>query len=957
MRILLSILILAFAAILPAQPVKFHNHPLSKEWEGTRLLLMYEGRSGFLWVGSDNGVFQYNGLDYRHFPCKDSSGEQTVTALLEDKTGRLWAGYADGAIRRRNYQPEMSLWLPEEGLPKVAITGLAEDSEGNIWIATYGEGLYMYRQNRMFNFNTDDGLPGNDIYTLVIDTFNRVWIGTDGGISLCSIKEGKKSIKNIGMKQGLPDEIVRALIPDKQGNLWVGTYDKGVCYFNTSKWRFEYPLSSWLYGVVGQLELFEGKELWIGTEAAGMVVYDFASRTLQQVRCSEHSLKAKVYDLHKDLEGNMWVINNLEGLCSGNRQFSFVEGRLNGIQAVKIDHQHRLWVGSQFGLFLYEKAGVYSPQLANIQLNVLSFYEDEYNNLWIGTFGQGVYCYNPDSKSLRHITEKDGLTNGSVLSIDGTAGQVWLATLGGVTAFSFRQDPCQGGRLDFHNFNKESGLGTNFIYKTFVDSQGRVWFGADGKGLSMLDKNGRIVNYNKTGKVDIQSVHAIVEDKQGHIWFGTAKQGVFEFDGKQFTQLTFKQGLRNQAINGLATDPKGNILIVHASGIDLLNPQTKHIIYYGEEVGIHQIDPNLNTLDTDAAGNIWIGAQHEVICYTYLKENLSIHPRTHITGVSVFLEPIDFLRNNTFNYDQNSLVFEFVGLWFTNPSGVKYRYKLQGYNFDWVVTADRRAVYSNLRPGTYTLMVMATENDAFSQEPMATYTFVILKPLWLRWWFIALCTMALAALVYFLINQRDKRLQREAALKRSLIESQYESLKSQINPHFLFNSFNTLITIIDENPKAAVEYVEKLSDFYRSILQYREKDVIPLQEELALVDSFSFLLKKRFGDNFLLQINAKVNGETLFIAPLTLQILVENAVKHNVISKSKPLKISIERNAEDDIVVQNTLQRKLTPERSTGFGLHSIIHRYEMLSNKKIKVVETDTTYTVSIPLIKNDKA
>ncbi len=204
-----------------------------------------------------------------------------------------------------------------------------------------------------------------------------------------------------------------------------------------------------------------------------------------------------------------------------------------------------------------------------------------------------------------------------------------------------------------------------------------------------------------------------------------------------------------------------------------------------------------------------------------------------------------------------------------------------------------------------------------------------------------------------MLRQRDKRREREATLKREKIESQFEALKSQINPHFLFNSFNTLITIIEENPQMAVEFVEKLSDFYRSILQYREMEVISLKEEVELVKNYAFLLQKRFGNS--LALHVQNIDEQAYIAPLTLQILVENAVKHNIISKSRPL--DIELNVSDGyLTVSNNLQKKMALEVSTGFGLQSIVNRYALLIDKAVLIEEGETHFTVSIPIIKNGK-
>ena len=192
-------------------------------------------------------------------------------------------------------------------------------------------------------------------------------------------------------------------------------------------------------------------------------------------------------------------------------------------------------------------------------------------------------------------------------------------------------------------------------------------------------------------------------------------------------------------------------------------------------------------------------------------------------------------------------------------------------------------------------------------------------------------------------------MQREASLVREKLESQFEALKSQINPHFLFNNFNTLITIIEENPTIAVEYVEKLSDFYRSILQYREQQTIHLREELKIVKDYTFLLKKRYGDNLRMNIEIE-NLDHVHIVPLTLQMLVENAVKHNVISRHDPLTIRILREDTGYITICNNLQKKIVAEQSTGFGLESIVKRYGLLTDQEVLIRPERHEFKVSIP-------
>jgi len=948
----LSIIIAFLAFLLPAargQAPFFVEHPLSEIYRDVKVSLIHEASDGFLWFGSDKGLFRYDGQEYVQFLAPDTLTNNVVTAAFEDEQHRFWIGYEDGKVFSMTHSGVFQLWEPEEGLPAARISGFARGRGGLMWVATYGEGLYYYSGNRMYNVSTEDGLLGNDIYVMVSDGQGRAWAGTDGGISICSVEDGRKVVENITRADGLPDDIVRVLLPDDKGNFWIGTYDEGFCYYDTQKKAFSHIQEEWAHGAISSMELFEGLELWIGTEGQGVFRYELPGRQLRALDRQGLS-GSKVYGLYKDCEGNIWIVNNHRVVYAANRQFETIAGEMENIQAVLASRSGQLWVGCQDGLYAYdqqaERFRLYKKE------NIISLFESQSGTIWAGTFGNGVYCIDPRRGRERRLTEADGLSNGSVLAIDGKGPYVWLATLGGVTEFICHEDIFETAGLQVKRFDEASGLGTNFIYTVFLDSRGRTWFGTDGKGLSCMDE-GRIRNFTQAGNIPLKAVYSITEDSRGHIWFSSGREGVFEWDGEQFHQLSVKEGIRDMAITSLITDDKGNILIVHPSGIDILDPETRHLIYYDDEIGLQNIEPNLNAVCHGSHGAIWIGAQNRLVKYTALREELCIHPRTSINQVSIFLDPVDFHQRQSFAYNENNLVFDYVGLWYSDPSTVRYRYKLEGFDLDWIYSRDRRANYSNLPPGSYTFKLAATENEAFDDEPFQTYSFVVKPPYWRRWWFILLCLLLAGTGSAWLLRQRDKRIEREATLKREKIESQFEALKSQINPHFLFNSFNTLITIIEENPEMAVEFVEKLSDFYRSILQYREMEVISLKEEVELVQNYAFLLQKRFGDN--LSLHLQNIDEQAYIAPLTLQILVENAVKHNIISKSRPLNIKVGV-SDGYVTVSNNLQKKMALEVSTGFGLQSIVNRYALLIDKAVRIEEGETHFTVSIPIIKNGK-
>lgn len=189
-------------------------------------------------------------------------------------------------------------------------------------------------------------------------------------------------------------------------------------------------------------------------------------------------------------------------------------------------------------------------------------------------------------------------------------------------------------------------------------------------------------------------------------------------------------------------------------------------------------------------------------------------------------------------------------------------------------------------------------------------------------------------------------------LRRENVESQLEGLKSQVNPHFLFNSLNTLTYIIPEDPDKAVHFVQKLSKVYRYILEIRDKKLISLQEELNFLHAYLFLVQERFGDNLKANLRVPEEAMNLQLVPLSLQILFENAVKHNIISEEHPLQIELWVENER-LIVRNNLQRKRQAMPSTRLGLQNIKNRYTFFSEEKVDVIETKDHFTVSLPLIR----
>lgn len=217
------------------------------------------------------------------------------------------------------------------------------------------------------------------------------------------------------------------------------------------------------------------------------------------------------------------------------------------------------------------------------------------------------------------------------------------------------------------------------------------------------------------------------------------------------------------------------------------------------------------------------------------------------------------------------------------------------------------------------------------------------------------CTIMIIAIyesIYF-IHQLKHSIEDKEHLKRENIKAQLDALRTQVNPHFLFNNLNTLSSLIPENPKHAVGFVQQLSKVYRHILEIKDAKSIVLKDELDVAEAYRFLLKTRFENN--LEININIPNEKLNkkIVPLSIQLLMENAIKHNIVSSTKPLLINIFSN-NGSLVIENNLQIKNQITESTGIGLENIRNRYKLITDKVVTVDETENKFTVTIPLIEN---
>ncbi len=943
MKWIFCAVVLMMALPVTGQEYYFRQMPLDFDRDIQKIGLLFQGTSQMIWMGTDQGLYFFDGRKYRHIERPDGVSHD-VTAIAERPGGEIWAGYDDGFIHVVSILGNYRI-IPTDSLKGIPISKILFQGEENIFIATYGKGIWRLRENQLTRLSFNFLVQIDDIYDALLDPQGRLWLATDRGIWIYH-QGPKEELRHLGREQGLPDEIVTKLLAENNGDIWIGLYDHGLGRYLAGRDSI-IPVMAIEEddGSVVSLVKGQSNDIWIATEKAiGKYSFDEPGRRIQ----IPTEIIKRLEDILFDYTGNLWIASGNK-LYMANTQLDHRLPDVTGIQAITAQNG-RLWLGCESGLYSIDQdGGDLFQHLQQEQLNILSIYIDPAGFLWIGTFGQGLYVYDPYTGRTRHLTEKDNLSNNSILNIDGKGNKLWLATLGGITEIDWSSDPIKD-KLAITVFQEKFKFPAAYVYDVFVGQDDKVWFGTDGKGLYYLEQNqlhpfNRPIALPGPDSFDMKTIYSITGDEKNNLWISTTKGNILNLDlnGNLLEHISSAHG----SLNSLITSGKGEIIMVREGAIQIKNP-SYGVFLFSSSTGLSSFFPNINAVSRDRDGSIWIADTDNILHYIPSLTDTARYVHMHLVDISPgIFHPHEKIRLRP---DSNFLDLRFTGLWYPDPSRVQYRYMLKGHDLHWIYTQEGRAVYSKLSPGSYTFIVAGSYYEDFSQSQPLQQEILVLPPFYLTWWFISGSILLISFLTYLFIRSRITHINKLHQLEKEKTTLQLHAIQAQVNPHFLFNSFNTLSSIIEEDQKSAVAYVDQLSGFFRGVLMHRDAELIPLAEEIIIMRNYSYILQKRYGDN--IRIIEQVSTQEGYVAPLSIQLLVENAIKHNKVTTEKPLTIKITI-GDQWVVVSNPIQRKFQAvTESTGFGLSSLLTRYKYLTSAKIEILNDGNTFTVKIPII-----
>ncbi|PYS73557.1 MAG: hypothetical protein DMF69_04495 [Acidobacteria bacterium] len=714
-------------------------------------------QDGYLWIATQEGLARFNGVSFVVFDKENTPQLKSndIRCLFEDRLGALWIGTSYGLARLQG--GNFTSFTTAEGLPDNNVSALAEDQSGTIWIATVtglaryagnsisaistvheniqtllldangilwlgsANGVTSLRNETVINTKPMQELAGRSVTTAVQDESGRLWFGTSNG--LVSFKGDE--VVTYGTKNGLPDDHINYLLSDREGSVWIGT-SGGLARLSAAGLSIAEGLSSNLI-----LSIFEDREgsIWIGTEAGGLnLIRDkkFSTFTTKQGLASD-LIKA----IYQDNAGAIWVGTNGGGLSlmkDGKvTNFTTSDGlSSNVVLSLFGDNKGTLWIGTPDGLNELKDGRFRTLTVADglSSDSVRSIYVDRSNSVWVGT-SNGLNRIK-DGEFTRFST-KQGLANDFIGSIlEDSNGNLWIGTRGGLSKF-------RDGR--FTNFTTKDGLSSDVITALHEDRKGNIWIGTNGGGLNRL-REGRFTSYTtRQGLLD-NVIYRILEDGQQYLWFSSPK-GIFKISQTELTDVADgKLQLLNASIYGtsdgmLTRECSGGGYPAGWQGNDgkLWFPTVK---------GVAMIDP----------ASAHFNRQPPPVLIEQVRIDDQLVPLTGAMQLAPGTTRLDFY---------------FAALSFIAPDKLRFKYKLEGFDPNWIDGSSRRAFYTNLKPGNYKFRVIAANNDGVWNMEGAVIEFYLRPHFYQTYWFYGFLVLLLGLIVWQVYQLRVRRMRAQFA--------------------------------------------------------------------------------------------------------------------------------------------------------------------------------------------------
>ena len=852
-----------------------------------RVNTITEDNEGNLWVGTNNGLNLFNKQTnrfirinlYKDFALSNGSQKVINDLLYDSISNTLWVATNIGVIKIGLYDYstnednfKFSYYLSDpnnvNSLDNNGVNVILQDEDNVIWASTDGEYLNQYN-------------PKND-------NFDRVLIGKKESYEL--------------------DHITKKVFIDQDGEFWIGNDLSNLIRWNKKENTFQHV--SLVEENTPIFDIYQDNDglFWISTDVYGL--YSFkkvnGELVLEQHMVNNYAdpfslPNNKPSKIFQDRKGIYWFgsydigISKLNPSSYSFKHYYYQPNNKNGlnqktIQSVLQDSKGRIWVSAYYGglnLFnqedhTFKHFGSDSKDPKSLSSNKIMYtFEDHEGYIWVCTIDGGVNRFNPEtheSEVFVHNRE-DSLSIGQSsvwTGVEDAKHRIW---------FGLRHDGLSLYNPENKHFKSykstdsgEKRLLSSSILSTFIDSKERLFVGTV-LGLNVVDLNsieGYIPEHIEFNHVRVkglieEGINYITEDHIGNIWVGS-DSGAYKLDPdlNLIKSYSLKSGLPNNLVVGIKEDDDSNIWIATKGGLSLLNPATDQIVNYNTHDGLQGAEFQSKSITKTKDGQIIVGGingfnifnprEIEIPAFVDLKPqiiNLKVNNKPIVAGDSIngripMNKGISETKELTLKYNENYISLEFVALYFDNPEQVKYAYRMEGLDNDFINLGSNRVVtLSNLEPGTYRFEVKASINGQWDTAKTSYLNIIISPPIWRSWWAYLIYILIGALIVRFLMYYYELKVQEEQEHELDQMKLQFfvnvshefrTPLTLILNPvDKILSSFNDNPEVVKTSALSIQRSARRLLHLVNQLLDYRKMDVgmSPLQLEKGDIVKFS----------------------------------------------------------------------------------------------------------------------
>ena len=785
-----------------------------------------QDQQGFMWFGTKDGLNRYDGTSFKNYhyqPLKKQSlGNNFVRSMAEISPGQLYIGTDDGLyLMDKTTEAFQKIELRSSGHAAVssAINALQVDRRGDLWIATMSQGIWTYspRTRRMEQIPLEGASLGhNATWALLQDRSGVIWAATRLGLLRFNSQQRHfDAVAPLFSAAGDPQFEILSMWEDPKGDLWLGTWSKGLLRYNKQSNEFSRFLNHTSYPYVTHIRAlreFRENQLLVGSDD-GLFLFHTGTGTSERLDIPyyKHGLSDQnVYSITRDRENAIWIGTYFGGINYLNTALLSVEtffpdilpGFLSGKAVSQFceDPQGNLWIATEDGGVNY-----YDKKKKQISQPIKASYHNTHallldgNDLWIGTFSRGLDRYDLRSgrrENFRHDAgDPETINDDCIFSLYKTKnGDLLIGTPAGLSRYDRY-------KKKFARIPEVS----QFIYDIKEDDEGNIWLASYQSGPIKFDARRQTwIHYSRlmpNDPISSSKLTSIYIDSQHRLLFSSEGKGIFIYDKTKdrFHNIGQAQGLPNNVIYGILDDPQGNLWLSSNKGIICFHPDDpKNYRLYTTENGFSTNQFNFKASFKGRDGRFYFGGINGFTSF-YPDEISTVKNQVR---PPVFITQIQLLNNRDPQVEQDiqvqlhrsekivlthrfsSFTISFVSLSFASPSKNQYAYKLEGADEEWTMAGNTKSVsYVNLSPGTYVFHVKASNNDGLWNETGAAVQIEILPPLWLSLPAKVAYVLLILALCYVCLRYYIRANKRKQARHLLAFQSEQEqkSFRSKID--------------------------------------------------------------------------------------------------------------------------------------------------------------------------------